>query len=682
MVYEGDLLPPRYRDAMIHADAGTRVVRAYPVEAQGAGYQGRIEPILSGEDDPLFRPVDVAAAPDGSIFVADWYDPGVGGHNVGDLTYGRIIRVAPKGTAYRAGNAPDLSSAEAAVRALSSPNQATRYLAYERLREMAGGAEEALRTTWRSGDLRERARALWLLGGLPGAGARYVQEAIGSPEPDLRITGLRVARRYGQEVFPLARKLANDPSPQVRREVALALRHDASPEAADLWADLAMRYDGRDRWYLEALGIAADGQWDRLFAAWQKKAGEGWRNAAGRDIVWRARTDAALPLLAQLIRDGATTETQRRRYFRAFDFREGDLRERTLLGLLEANGPAQAEIAALALTHLNAEASGSDPRVRPALARTLDALRGTQAFVDLAAKYEVRDRSDELIALALAEPESSTGVAAAQLALRWGALDHFRAVAMGDDPRAAESAVLVLGRAGGNEGGQLLQELATSAERPLGLRRTAMQALGQGQSGERRLLQMVQDGVVPEDLRPTAAAILFASFRTDIREAAAEHLTPPAATTADGKTLPPVAILARQRGDAEAGRAAFRRVCTTCHTAEGVGTDFGPGLSDIGAKLSRGALYTAILEPSAGVSFNYAGETIRLRNGTELVGIVGSETETEIAVRLPGGVTSRYAKSEVVSRQPLEVSLMPDGLERALTEQELVDLVAYLGTLR
>ncbi|HEX6070414.1 MAG TPA: PVC-type heme-binding CxxCH protein, partial [Longimicrobiaceae bacterium] len=211
MVYEGELLPERYRNSMIHAEAGTRVVRAYPVEAAGAGYVGRIEPILSGEDDPMFRPVDVAAAPDGSLFVADWFDPGVGGHNVGDLTYGRIIRVAPPATPYRIGR-PDLSTAAGAARALSSPNHATRFLAQTRLREMGAAAEPALREVWRSGAPRERARALWILGGLQAAGARYVDEALRTPDADLRITGLRVARRYEHDLLPLARRLVRDPS--------------------------------------------------------------------------------------------------------------------------------------------------------------------------------------------------------------------------------------------------------------------------------------------------------------------------------------------------------------------------------------------------------------------------------------------------------------------------------------
>lgn len=113
-----------------------------------------------------------------------------------------------------------------------------------------------------------------------------------------------------------------------------------------------------------------------------------------------------------------------------------------------------------------------------------------------------------------------------------------------------------------------------------------------------------------------------------------------------------------------------------------MGTEFGPGLSDIGAKLSRSALYTAILQPSAGISFNYAGESIRLDDGTVVTGIVSSETASEITLRLPGGISTRYETARVASRTPLEVSLMPEGLAQTMTEQELVDVVEYMASLR
>ena len=75
-----------------------------------------------------------------------------------------------------------------------------------------------------------------------------------------------------------------------------------------VWAALAMQHDGSDRWYLEALGIAARGRWDECLAAWLEMAGDDWNNTkAGRDIVWRSRASMELPaLLVNLIADSDT----------------------------------------------------------------------------------------------------------------------------------------------------------------------------------------------------------------------------------------------------------------------------------------------------------------------------------------------------------------------------------------
>jgi putative heme-binding domain-containing protein len=681
MVYEGSLLPRVYWNTMIHAEPLHNVVRAYPVEADGAGYRGRIVNILEAVDDPLFRPVDVAAAPDGSLFIADWYDPGVGGHNVGDQNNGRIIRVAPKGMPYRVVK-PDLSRPAGAAAALQNPDLATRYLAYTALLGWGNRAESVLVRVWRSENPRFRARALWLLAQLPGRGTRYIEQALRDADPDIRITGLRAVRLLDLDVIPYAKRLVNDPSPQVRREVAIALRHNPSLEAAQLWTQLALQHDGRDRWYLEALGIAADRQWDRFFAAWREAVGEGWREPAGRDIVWRARTDAALPLLATLIQHPDTVEADRHRYFRAFDFHRGPEREQVLLALLEGNHPAQAEITALALTHLDADAARTAPGFRAALERTLDAARGSARFVRLSAKFEARHQVDELVRLALAHPEESLGVEAARLALQWQGAEPLRQAAVAGDPETARRALVVLGRAGGVEAQQILSAVMLSDERALPERQAAVRALGQNQTGERMLLQLVEQNRLPEELEEITSSVLFASYRVDIREAATKHLPPPAATTADGKILPPLAVLAQLRGDAARGQNAYDRACLACHVVGERGIDFGPNLSEIGDKLPRIALYNKVLNPNAGISFNYAGYVVKLRDGTEMVGIISSDTETELALRLPGGISTRYRKEEVASRTPMDVSLMPPGLERALTEQELVDLVEYLASLR
>jgi len=338
MVYEGKLLPEIFRNQMIHCDALPRIVRAYPVQPDGAGYHAGIKDILTTPDN-WFRPVDVCAAPDGSIYVADWNDAGVGGHYMADQKLetmtGRIYRVAPKDSKPRVPRL-DLNTVEGSTEALQSPNLSTRYLAWTRLHSLRDNAEKDLLKVWKNGEPAMRARALHLLARISGRGQHYVDEAIKDANPDLRITGLRIARQLKLDVIPLVKSLAQDSSPQVRRECALSLRHQTSQESPQLWAQLALQYDGHDRWYLEALGIGADRQWDAYLDAWLAAAGDKCDTPAGRDIIWRSRSRKTPALLVKIIRDKDLNAQDRDHYFRSLDFISGPEKEAALLELLTA----------------------------------------------------------------------------------------------------------------------------------------------------------------------------------------------------------------------------------------------------------------------------------------------------------------------------------------------------------
>jgi len=342
-VYEGELLPEKFRNQIIHCDNGPRVVRAYPVEKQGAGYRAEIADLMTS-GDTWFRPSDVAVAPDGSLFVADWNDPGVGGHGMGDNVMetmrGRIYRIAPEGHRTPVAKV-DLASPAGRIAALCSPNPATRQLAATALLDMGVKAEPELAGLLRgkAGSplaVRHQARALQLLVRLEGRAASYLAEAAAASDADLRVAAMRAGRAAGVDVIPLVEKLAADPAPEVRRECAIALRKNPSPKVPALWAELAGRHDGKDRWYLEALGIGAQGREAECFAAWQAKAGDGWNTPAGRDIVWRSRAPKSATLLAKLILDKATPQAERPRYIRALDFISGPEKDAALLEMLGA----------------------------------------------------------------------------------------------------------------------------------------------------------------------------------------------------------------------------------------------------------------------------------------------------------------------------------------------------------
>ncbi len=332
-MYEGRLLPKRFWDQIIHCDPGPNAVRAYPAKPDGAGYSAKIEPLMTGNTDKWFRPADVCVAPDGSLFVSDWYDPGVGGHRQGDSDRGRLFRLAPPGTKYVVPKF-DYSTAAGAVAAMRNPNLCVRYKAWTALHEMGAAAETELQKLYNDPNPRLQARALWLLGKIDGRGKHYVKKAMTDANSDIRITAIRLAKHLGMTPSVDCVDLATDKSPAVRRELAVALRFDKSDSMPSVWATLAQAHDGVDRWYLEALGIASDVRPTECFEAWLDATNGKWDTPAGRDIVWRVRSPAAADAMVSIIANPATKLEDTNRYFRSLEYHDAQVRTQALQRLL------------------------------------------------------------------------------------------------------------------------------------------------------------------------------------------------------------------------------------------------------------------------------------------------------------------------------------------------------------
>jgi len=136
------------------------------------------------------------------------------------------------------------------------------------------------------------------------------------------------------------------------------------------------------------------------------------------------------------------------------------------------------------------------------------------------------------------------------------------------------------------------------------------------------------------------------------------------------------------KGDAAAGRRLFYHPmgprCYTCHTIEGRGGNVGPDLSRIG-QLSPSELLVAIREPSKDIAPAFTQFLLKLKDGREVNGIDAFEDNKSQTVLIDAsGTRTRYNISDIVSREPLPISLMPPGLDNMMTEQELRDLLAFL----
>ncbi|NLT69592.1 MAG: DUF1080 domain-containing protein, partial [Verrucomicrobiaceae bacterium] len=138
------------------------------------------------------------------------------------------------------------------------------------------------------------------------------------------------------------------------------------------------------------------------------------------------------------------------------------------------------------------------------------------------------------------------------------------------------------------------------------------------------------------------------------------------------------AALASHNGDPEKGRLVFQKAaCMTCHEVGGVGVDVGPPLNDVKIKPDE-ALLTDILDPNRAVEDRWVSQTLEATDGRILSGLVHGEDAAAITLRVPGGLTMTVPRSEVKSLTSTGMSLMPVGLEAAITKEEMADLIAFL----
>ncbi len=680
--YEGDLLPGTYRNQMIHCDAGPNVVRAYPIARSGAGYTASVSNLLQGTRDQWFRPSDVATAPDGSVFVSDWYDPGVGGHQMGDTTRGRIYRIAPDASLYKV-PAFDFLTVAGAMKALENPNPSVRYLAFKALRGKPEQAISPLTKLFndRSANPRLRARAFWVLSGIISPTDPLWKKAAGDPNPDIRITVLRAARQIRADNGTLWVKMAEDADPQVRREVALSLSGKKGTEVTEAWVKAANGYRAGDRWYLEALGIGAENNWDALFEAWRASVkGNILNTPEARDIIWRSRTAKAVPLLAQLAGDQAAPLKDRLRYFRAFDFNPGGHeKSEALMSVMKGNSPGQQEINQVALTHLDPEYVRRNQPAMAALQQLLDAEYGTENYIELVKRFEPAGENQRLLELALSKPYDAIGRAAAAQLVKQDGTGLFLKALGGSDAGRQTAALGAISRIGSGATLDIATAVALDENQPLALRRAAVRSIAGSSKGEDLLLEYLKAGRLTDELKAVAIQSLSNTWRKAVRKEAAAYLDGGKSTV---QKHPPVKDLITRKGNPQKGEALFTQYCSVCHQAGSQGTDFGPALTEIGDKLPREGQYLAIYYPSAGISFGYEGYEVRLKNGTETAGIIVSKTETDLVLKFPGGSTQDYKMSDIASIRQMDESMMTPGLHEALSTEELVDLVEFLTTLK
>ena len=674
IVYEGALLPERFRNQMIHCDAGPNVVRAYPTKPMGAGYSASITPLAKAETDQWFRPVDVCAAPDGSLMVADWYDPGVGGHKVGDLNKGRIFRIVPKGMKeYRIPSFQwdDLSSV---TDALKNPNLAIRHKAYNLLRKNENASEKYLQELYHSSDPRLKARALWLLAQIPVIGDSYLQAGLKDEDENIRITAFRAIQSYqAEQTISTVRKMIEDPSPAVQRELALSnhLHFDGQN-----WARIAQKFDGKDRWLLEALGIGAANEMEKALAAYLLATKGKWKTEAGKQIVWRLRSSKTIPMLSSLLLDDQTPHEEKLKYFRALDFQNSSLKDPVFIRIAQKYLSTAPETRNTALTHLSPSFVQKSPKAQKLLSRILPEIQLSPSYLQIVENLKLNDQKEGLVTAILQQKDNSLKAKATRLLLELNGTEEIEQFLQQEDGPEKWGIIEALSFANTDQALQLIEGIIFDQQQSTGSRKAAIQAMGQGWKGEHRLMSLLEEGKIEQEMAIVAANRLTSAIDGSLRLKALEYLGE------NESEIPPLNEILAITGDPAKGAIVFKKNCSICHKINEEGINFGPDLSLIGDKLSPEAILSSILYPGEGINFGYEGYIIKLKDGDVFSGFIESKTEDQLSIRMNGGISRTISLNQVKDQQMLEQSLMPAGFHQNLSKQELSDLVSYLSSLK
>lgn len=721
--YEGNLLPKKYHGQLLHTDAGPRELRAFHIKPKGAGYELEKENLVTSTDN-WFRLSDVCVAPDGSVMLADWYDPGVGGHGMGDWTKGRIYRLTPKG--HKGYKVPEVKlETDAEVLAtLESPNLATRWLGYQTTQaktraEINGILAPALK----SDSLALQARVFWAI-------AEPVTKSSKNDPKGFTAVGFAMmlmdknADRFLSTAFRMDRTLFKrstldlpqfaDWSVEIKdgekfdfvaaRELLLGARDTAPEKVKRNFYILAKQYDGQDHFYRAALNIACGTdpvRRDAILADFEKQFPE-WNDKVA-DLVWELRPKSMMPKLGKLLEDPKLTGPQKARIVDILAASDDASAGQAMIELLGGTAPAEVKARAIDNLRLFLPTKWQSLRTNPSMSKTIDTLLaradGRTAGLALAA---ASGQSNAVVKVrAIAEDDKLDLAIRKEAIATLGqikteqALDALMQIGVPQNPLSVACTQAIGNHLPNGPKPLAYQQRALDAlklaieldKASPELKQAALNALASNRVGTGWLLQLKEQNKFPPTLVADAGRVLRNSpFQGERNKA---MLLFPAPGKLDPKKLPPMSVLTAKVGDIKRGEAVMKASlkgdsqCMRCHAVQGVGGNIGPDLSMIGKKGSKENLYDSLLSPSKAIADQYVQWKVETLDGKGVTGLLVAESATSLTLRDANGKDHTFATKDLDgAKQKSLVSLMPDNVIAALTEDELVDLVEYLMSLK
>jgi putative membrane-bound dehydrogenase-like protein len=631
--------------------------------------------------DTWFRPASLVNAPDGSMYLADMYRLWVEhpkflpAEIAAKLDWragedrGRIYRIS-RGQKTKPFKQPQ--SIDDKVKLLASSHGWQQYLGQRLIIEKQDKTAAPLLRKLMADSPRATSRlhALWTLDGLGMLTPPDVYAALKDSDHHVRRDGVKLSRRWiktDDEIFKMFANLLADRSIHVRFEVALTLGETDRPGSTEMLVRLALM-DGHNEWFakglLTSVGTRAGSLLGRIFGS---RSEQRTPDSTGEltPYLYMAKQLAAIVGARGNIDELRSLLAVVTRPIPAVPLAEqvSDIkwwRVAVISGLGEGLPRHRGDLGSTSLPKLVAN---PPPELKDAVAQLRKLLAESQvAALDKDMPNANRIAAVELLAyMPFAKASDSFDQLLSNVqpvALQLAAINGLSANGSKD------AAAIVL---------KHWPELGPTVRGP------ALAVLLRRTISIRQMLKAMSQGQMKSSALSIDQRVRLLKNRDDSIRNLATKLFGGAVSTNRREVAKKYEAALELKGSFTAGRDVFKKTCAKCHRLDGEGHEAGPDLSDVRNR-SRLALLYDVMDPNAKVEPRFTAYSVTTNDGKIYNGLIISETPEAVVLRMAEGKQQVIGRNQIESLRAGNVSLMPEGIEKDVSVQQMADLLQYLKT--